>query len=136
MKKFFGILVILSLMLSLCVPALADALQLAGGAIPFRFASREEGLELMLANDEYYAKFSPNKLGYVMQNNDATMEAYFAFAREQVLDWTDEEKDAIARGMKLIEDTFAEKGWTLPPLDTVIFIRTTMVRMWPVPSRP
>ena len=52
---------------------------------PFRFASKEEGTELMLANEEYYSKFSPNKLGYVMQNNDATMEEYLAFAKEQVI---------------------------------------------------
>ena len=126
MKKLFSCFLIISLLLSLCVQAFAEEAAQAGGAIPYRFVAREEGVELMLANDEYYAKFSPNKLGYVMQSNDATMEEYFAFAREQVLDWTDEEKDAIARGMKLIEDTFADRGWSLPPLNTIEYIRTTM----------
>ena len=96
-------------------------------AIPFRFPSKEEGTELMLANEEYYAKCNPNKLGYLMQRNDADMDEYLAFAREQVLDWTDEEKDIITRGMKDIEDIFSFRGWTMPPLDTVVFIKTTML---------
>ena len=95
--------------------------------IPFRFASKDEGTDLMLSNKAYYAKFSPNKLGYVIQKNDATMEEYLDFAREQVLDWTDEEKDVITRGMKVIEDRFMNNGWTMPPLDTIIFIKTSMM---------
>jgi len=30
-------------------------------------------------------------LAYIMQRKDATMEEYYAFAREQVLDWTEED---------------------------------------------
>ena len=36
---------------------------LSEAMIPFRFASKEEGTELMFANEAYYAKFIPNKLG-------------------------------------------------------------------------
>ena len=126
MKKVLCIFVILSLILVLSIPTFAGEPGQAESSIPFRFATREEGVELMLANVEYFEKFSPNKLGYVMQNKDTSIENYIAFAREQVLDWTNEEKDAVAHGMKLIEDTFANRGWVLPPLETIVFIKTTM----------
>ena len=123
MKKWFGI--ILALAMLLCIVPFAAA-ETPEGVIPFRFASKEEGTELLLNNKEYYAKFSPNKLEYVMQKTGADMDEYLAFAREQVLDWTDEEKDIITRGMKEIEEAFADRGWTLPPLETIVFIKTTM----------
>ena len=53
MKKRISLFLIISLLLSLCFPAFADEAAQAGGAIPFRFATREEGMELLLANDEY-----------------------------------------------------------------------------------
>ena len=123
MKKLFSILLTLAMLLCMVPCAAADTPE---NAIPFRFASKEEGTELLLANREYYAKFSPNKLDYVMQKTGAEMEEYLAFAKEQVLDWTDEEKDIITRGMKEIEDSFNSRGWKLPPLETIVFIKTTM----------
>ena len=128
MKKLLCILLTLTMLLCVCpFGSFADAAETPEAAIPFRFASKEEGAELMLANKEYYAKFSPNKLDYIMQKTGADMEEYLAFAKEQVLDWTDEEKEIITRGMRDIEDSFASRGWTLPPLDTIVFIKTTML---------
>ena len=97
MKKLLPILLTLAMLLCLAPCAEAETPELA---IPFRFASKEEGVELLLANKEYYAKFSPNKLDYIMQRTGADMEEYLALAKEQVLDWTDEEKDIITRGIQ------------------------------------
>ena len=126
MKKLTSILLILTMLLTLCVPAFAEASDQGAVSIPFRFASKEEGKELLLSNKEYYDTFTPAKLAYVMQRNDATMEEYYQFAGEQVLEYTDREKDLITRGLKKIETIFAENGWTLPPLDTIVFIKTSM----------
>ena len=111
------------MLLSMAPYAAAETPELT---IPFRFASKAEGTELLLANKEYYAKFTPNKLDYLMQHSGADMEEYLALAREQVLDWTDGEKDIITRGMAEIENSFRSRGWTLPPLETIVFIKTTM----------
>ncbi|MCR5404022.1 MAG: hypothetical protein K6E91_09445, partial [Butyrivibrio sp.] len=95
-------------------------------SIPFRFALKNEGARLMLANEDYYKEFTQNKLDYIMQKKNATMDEYKKFAGEQVLDWTPEEKDMISRAMKEIEDTVKGRGWKLPPIDTIVFIKTTM----------
>lgn len=124
MKKLIALMLCLCLMTGI-IPAVAESENTV--TIPYRFATKEEGQELLLANKEYYDTFSPAKLAYIMQRKDATMEEFYAFAREQVRDWTEEEKDYIAKGMKIIEDIFTENGWKMPPLDTIVFIRTTML---------
>ena len=94
--------------------------------IPFKFATKEEGIKCFLDNKEYLKKFNQNKLEYTLQKKGATMEEYLEFAKNQILDWTDEEKNIITRGMKIIEDKFKERNWKMPPLETIIFIKTTM----------
>ena len=67
-----------------------------GAHIPHRYATAEEGRELMLANQEnYYDKFSQNDLDFKMQKTGATMEEYQEFAGEHVLDFTAIEKSYI-----------------------------------------
>ena len=95
--------------------------------IPHRFASAEEGRELMLSNeDNYYSHFSQNDLDYKMQKTGATMEEYKAFAAEQVQDFTAVEKSFINRRIKNIEKTLEKNGYELPELDEIVFIKTTM----------
>ena len=95
--------------------------------IPHRFASAEEGRELMLSNeDNYYSHFSQNDLDYKMQKTGATMEEYKAFAAEQVQDFTATEKSFINRRIKNIEKTLEKNGYELPELDEIVFIKTTM----------
>ena len=98
----------------------------AKNSIPFRFASKEDGIKRFLDNKEYLKKFNQNKLEYTLQKKGATMEEYLEFEKNQILDWTDEEKDIINRGMKIIEGKFAERNWKMPPLETIVFIKTTM----------
>ena len=94
--------------------------------ICYRFATKEEGVRLMLSNQEYYDGFSQNDLEFRLQRVGATMEELKAFAREQVLDFTDEEKALIRSIFDEMETTLAENGYTLPQTDEVILIKTTM----------
>ena len=70
------------------IPGLSEAAEVpeSDNHIPFRFASKEEGLELMLGNTEYYALNNENKLEFIMQKKGVTEEEYMAFAKEQVLE--------------------------------------------------
>jgi hypothetical protein len=47
---------------------------------------------MMMANDAYYEGFTQNALDFRMQKTGASMEEYKAFAKEQVIDFTDEQK--------------------------------------------
>ena len=124
MKRLSALLVALLVLCSACAAAAEGAN--AAQMIPFRFASKAEGRALLLSNEKYYAGFTPNKLAYLMQDKNATMEEYLAMAGEQVEEWTDAETEMIAGYMRDISDRFARNGWTMPPLDTVVFVKTTM----------
>ena len=94
--------------------------------LDYRLADRREGAELMLSNDEYYEGFSQNDLDFRMQKTGALMDEYKAFAREQALDFTDEQKDVIEKHMGRIDDTVRERGYQIPEMDQIVFINTTM----------
>ncbi len=95
--------------------------------ILYRFASAEEGRELMLSNEEnYYSHFSQNDLDFKMQKTGATMEEYKAFAAEQVLDFSASEKSFIKRRIRNIEKILDKNGFELPELEEIVFIKTTM----------
>lgn len=94
--------------------------------LDYRIVDKAEGAELMLGNKEYYDGFTQNDLDYRMQKKGATMEEYQAFAKEQVLDYTDEQKALLNKCMGQIEQKIRDNGYELPPLDEIEFICTTM----------
>ena len=81
---------------------------------------------MMMANDAYYEGFTQNDLDFRMQKTGASMEEYKAFAKEQVIDFTDEQKKIIDEHMGRIEEIIAEKGYTIPEMEQIVFINTTM----------
>ena len=94
--------------------------------IAHRYASKEEGRELLLSNENYYAGFSQNDLDFKMQKKGASMEEYKAFAVEQVEDFTQEEIRAADTLFAEMEQTLADNGYTLPPLDEIVLVKTAM----------
>lgn len=93
--------------------------------IDYSYASKEEGIELLMSNTAYHDGFTQNDLDYKMQKKDASLEEYLDFAKDQVLDFTDEEKERIDEIMTAIEKKLDENGYILPELDPVVFISTT-----------
>ena len=93
--------------------------------IQYSYATKEEGLEYFLSNEEYFAGFTQNDLDFKMQKKDANMEEYMEFAKEQILDFTEEEKQAIDEIMDYIEVRLDEEGFTLPDIGPIVLINTT-----------
>ena len=123
LKKVISVVVIIAIVAG----ALCSCTSKKRIHIPHRFASAEEGRELMLSNeDNYYSHFSQNDLDYKMQKTGATMEEYKEFAAQQVMDFTAVEKSFINRRIKNIEKTLEKNGYELPELDEIVFIKTTM----------
>ncbi len=75
----------------------------------------------MMSNDAYYEGFTQNDLDFRMQKTGASMEEYKAFAKEQVIDFTDEQKKIIDEHMGRIEEIIAEKGYTIPEMEQIVF---------------
>ena len=92
----------------------------------YRIAGKNEGARLMLSNDAYYDGMSQNDLDFRMQKSDATMDEYKEFAKEQVVDFSDEQKSIIKEHMERISKVIAERGYKLPELEEIVFINTTM----------
>ena len=98
-----------------------------GNHIPHRFASAEEGRELMLSNNEnYYDRFSQNDLDFKMKKTGATMDEYKEYAGKQVIDFNFWEKNYIDSCIRNMEKLLDKNGYTLPPIDEIVFIKTTM----------
>ena len=88
-------------------------------------ATKEEGIDYLMSNTEYYEGFTQNDLDYKMQKKGAELDEYLEFSREQVLDFTDEDLKLINESMADIEQILSEKEYTLPELDPIVFIKTT-----------
>ena len=127
MKKVICLVLVLLILTSGIGTAFASTGSTAGNvSISYRFASKQEGTDLLLGNTAYYAGFSQNDLDYRMHRQGAAMEEYLAFAKEQVLDFTEEEKELIASHLTILTDGLEQNGCVLPPLDEIVFIQTTM----------
>ena len=98
----------------------------ASTKLKYRFASKEEGRKLLLSNQDYYKGFTQNDLDFRMQKKNASMDEYLAYAGEQVLDFTDEERALIDSYFASMEETLEKNGCTLPPLDEIVLVKTTM----------
>ncbi len=124
-KARFSVIVLFLIFL-LSVSGVTKTDNSADFSIKHRYASREEGKELLLSNKNYYDDFTQNELDYKMQKKNAKMDEYLIFAGEQVLDFTDEEKTLIDNYLTEFETKLKENHYVLPELDEIVFIKTTM----------
>ncbi len=104
----------------------AVATTVAQNEIAHRYASASEGKDLLLSNDNYYAGFNQNDLDFRMQKTGATMEAYKSFVSKQLRDFTDDEKKLLDGYLAEMAALLAERGYTLPPIDELVFVKSTM----------
>lgn len=95
-------------------------------SLNYRYASKEEGKTLLLGNEAYYKGFSQNELEYKLQKKDASVEELLSFAGEQVLDFSDAEKAMLDDYFKSMKNTLNENGYSLPPMEEIVLIKTTM----------
>ena len=116
------------LIIAIASTALCSCAKKKGNHIPHRYATAEEGRELMLSNNEnYYDKFSQNDLDFKMQKTGATMDEYKEFAGAQVLDFTPMEKSYMDKCISKMEKALDKNGYVLPEIDEIVFIKTTML---------
>ncbi len=94
--------------------------------ISYRIADREEGQKLRLGNTAYFENLTQNDLDYRMGVKGATLADMQKLAADEVRDFTDAEKDALARSIARIERQLAAQELTLPFHDEIVFVKTTM----------
>lgn len=105
---------------------LAKQEQNQSAQLSFRFADAKEGADFLTGNTDYLNRLNQNDLDYRMQKKDATLEEYIAFAAEQTLDFTEEEKAAVSAAMQRIMDICTENQYHLPDIGEITFVKTTL----------
>lgn len=94
--------------------------------IPHRYADVVEGIELRMANTEYFEKMTQNNLDYRVGKKGATLEEFKALAQEQGDEFTEEEKQGIDETLKRIEKRFSEIGFNYPSDLEIVFVKNKM----------
>ena len=92
----------------------------------FRFASKAEGQLLKMGDTIYYNRLSQADIDWRMRKENATIEEFMEYGREQILDFTHEEQMAVSRAMAVIEDSLKAIACNLPIPEDIVFIKTTM----------
>jgi len=93
----------------------------------YRFADANEAASLILSNRNYFENMNQKDLDYRLQKVNATLEEYEQFVKKQLLDYTDKEKKAIENVINDIKKKCYDQGYTLPPVNNIVFIKTTML---------
>lgn len=94
--------------------------------IPYRFASASEGIELRMANTDYFENMTQNDLDYRVGKLGATLDEMKAIARKQGDEFTDAEKQGIEETMARIEERFREIGFDYPSDLEIVFVKNKM----------
>ena len=122
-KRFFRIAVIIIVALlavNICLTLLFTQ------KIPHRYASAQEGKELMLSNTEYYSGFTQNDIEFRMKKSGATMDELLDKSAGEVRDYSFFEKYFIDHEIAKMAITTAWHGYEIPEIDEIIFIKTDM----------
>ena len=93
--------------------------------INIRFASKEEGQQLIKSNS-YYNRLTQMDIDWRARKNNATLSELIAFAQSNVRDFTEADKELVIHTVKFIENRLDELNSQLPLPDEIIFINTTM----------
>jgi len=93
----------------------------------YSFATKEEGIQYYLSNQEYFNNFVQNDLDYRLNKKDATLEEFLEFAKEQILEFTDKDKELIEKTIASLEEICNKNGYTIPKHKPIVFIKTTML---------
>lgn len=94
--------------------------------IPHRFASASEGIELRMANTDYFENMTQNDLDYRVGKQGATLEEMKAFAQEQGDEFTEAEKQGIEETLDRIATRFQEIGFHYPSDLEIVFVKNKM----------
>ena len=91
-----------------------------------RFASKEEGQQLILGNTQYYNRLTQVDIDWRARKENATLDELISFAQSQVLDFTQGEIDIVMGVIHFIEYRFYQFECKLPLPDEIVFVKTNM----------
>ncbi len=94
-------------------------------ALQLEYASTEQAKILLTTEDAYTDAWSQFDIDSKGNKKGNTKEAYFQHITEQVLEWTDEEKEMLNHSLAKINTSISEQNFKLRMDKPVIIIKTT-----------
>ncbi|MBQ0168087.1 MAG: hypothetical protein KBT02_13355 [Treponema sp.] len=124
-KSIKAVLVILCILViwgavDLCVS------EIIAGKIPHRFASVDEGAELLLANTDYYGAYTQNDIDFRMKKSGATLDELLAVTAGSVKKFSFFEKRYVNHRIARMYRTLRRNKYTLPETDEITFVKMDM----------
>ena len=94
--------------------------------ISYRYASAEQGRQILLSNTAYYNSLTQNDIDWKYRSTGKTIDQFKTFAASQIQDFTEEEKKALDAMITLVETRMKGLGIGLPPMEEVTFVKSNM----------
>lgn len=94
--------------------------------IPYRFASREEGVRLRMSNTAYFEAQTPREMSWKLERPDVSSAYFKAVAKAQIQEFTPDEKKAVDATMDFFKERMSTLGIRLPFHEEIVFIKSDM----------
>ena len=94
--------------------------------IPYRFASREEGVRLRMGNTAYFEAQTLREMEWKLERPDVSPAYFRAVAEVQIQEFTPDEKKAVDATMDFIEERMSMLGIRPPFHEEIIFVKSEM----------
>ena len=91
-----------------------------------RFASKDEGRDLIRHNTQYYGRLSQTDIDWRARKEDATLDELIAFAQDQVLDFTPDEIHLVESSVSFMEFQFNHLKCSIPVPQEIVFVKSTL----------
>lgn len=105
--------------------AASAAVELQPGTV-VRFASREQGREVLRRIDAYVEAMSPfDRAARLKTDRAVAAEELVQFAADQVLEWNDEDRRRVTKVLQSLAEKLARPKFRLPLPENILLIQTT-----------
>lgn len=94
--------------------------------IPFRFATRAEAQMLITDIDEYTRGWNQFDINVRLQTEQGRKSKLLAFAMEQTLNWSDKDKERVAKSIGTLDAEIKKQKLSLHFPKELVFVKTTM----------
>lgn len=117
LKPFFTI--------ALCFSAIVAFAQKTS-QIPFRFATRAEAQMLITDIDNYTRRWNQFDINIRLQTEQGRKSKLLAFAMDQTLNWSDNDKQRISQSIKALDTEIKKQKLNIKFPKELVFVKTTM----------
>lgn len=93
--------------------------------ITARFATVEEGQQLMRNRTLFHEQITESMLPFFLQKKGGTLDEYIEYSEEQVMDFTPADKQRVNDTLAWLQDQLEKHGLKLPDPGEITFVKST-----------